>query len=838
MIAARAPSSVGHSRSLDGALIMKKHFVASGILAIGLLFSAVPSLESAPAKEAKETAEAADGGPFFSGTIRSKYPGGNIAMKGVVVTLGPDKDAFVCYDTDLLRVSVGWTGASLKLGNYMKEIVHPQPPEVAGTPAFGSSPGPGWASQGNFADPRVNGQGPLPATWAKYRGLYLHNRDVILTYTVGTARVLERPGVVKAAGQTVFIRTLQIDKPAGQTLLVCDGVTGAQTGDGSVLAFANAGVPSGKSVLSVAVVGNADAVLAANDGRVTLKFADKAKGPGRVTVAIWNGAAEDAGKFVGVVKDLKADEDLAALTRGGPARWTTSVTSQGALNTSGGDGAYVVDTVAETDVVRATTQGETALAPGQAGNPWKTGMFFGGFDFFPDGRAALGVFHGDVWIVSGIDAKMERLTWKRFATGLFQPLGLKVVDGKVYVLGRDQITRLHDLNGDGEADFYENFNNDTVVTANYHEFCLDLHTDRAGNFYFFKGSPWTPDVQSPHQGTLLKVSKDGSKMEIYASGFRAPNGSAIGPHGEITVSDNQGHWMPASKLNLIKPGGFYGMMPAAQHPLEFERDGTNVTFNPSDPRVRASLKVPPFDRNAPIPKGYDQPIAWLPMNMDNSSGGQVWATSEKWGPLKDHLLFMSYGRGTLFVVMPEEIEGVTQAAMVRFPLKFQTGLMRGRVNPKDGQVYVCGVRGWQTDGAREGGFYRVRYTNRPLTLPTAFNVLKDGLKITFALALDPASVGDTAGYAIEQWNYLYTGNYGSPDFSVTDATKKGHDKLEVKSARLAKDGRSVILEIPGLRPADQTRVKMNLKAADGSAVTPEIYNTIHTLGKTTAMAAK
>ena len=34
----------------------------------------------------------------------------------------------------------------------------------------------------------------------------------------------------------------------------------------------------------------------------------------------------------------------------------------------------------------------------------------------------------------------------------------------IYVLGRDQITRLHDLNGDGEIDFYENFNNDMEVT--------------------------------------------------------------------------------------------------------------------------------------------------------------------------------------------------------------------------------------------------------------------------------------------------------------------------------------------------------------------------------------
>ena len=71
----------------------------------------------------------------------------------------------------------------------------------------------------------------------------------------------------------------------------------------------------------------------------------------------------------------------------------------------------------------------------------------------------LCTIQGDVWRVEGLDEKLENVRWSRFATGLHQALGLVVADGKVYVLGRDQITRLHDLNGDGEADFYECFSN-------------------------------------------------------------------------------------------------------------------------------------------------------------------------------------------------------------------------------------------------------------------------------------------------------------------------------------------------------------------------------------------
>jgi hypothetical protein len=176
--------------------------------------------------------------------------------------------------------------------------------------------------------------------------------------------------------------------------------------------------------------------------------------------------------------------------------------------------------------------------------------------------------------------------------------------------------------------------------------------------------------------------------------------------------------------------------------------------------------------------------------------------------------------------------------MVKFPLKFQTGLMRGRVNPKDGQVYVSGLRGWQTDGAKDGGFYRVRYTGKPVHTPLELHALKDGLQIEFTGELDATSASDLASYAVEQWNYTYSGNYGSPDVSVTDPATKNHDKLEIKSARLAKDKKTVLLEIAGFQPANQVRIQRSLKASDGIAINQEIYNTIHKLGAKTVASIK
>jgi hypothetical protein len=750
-------------------------------------------------------------GPVFSATIRGPKSNDTIAKKGIIVTLGSEKRAFICYDTDLMRASMGWTGEFLEFGNTQVQITWPPPPQVKGNAVFASSETPGWSKAGSFADPREDHQGPLPKDWAHYKGFYQDGRQVVFAYSVGALQVLEMPGY-QTTGQGIFTRTFEV--PSSQDALsfsICQFDANAE-----------AKLPENAHYLSavhddrlaIALLGEGKELEFAHDhGELILKIAPHAETL-HFTLAVSPAKGDAELKTFGEgVASLKTSDDLAAFCKGGPVLWTEETVTKGVIGS--GSEPYVIDTLTEpTD------------------NPYHAKTFFSGFDFFKDGRAAICTFHGDVWIVSGIDKDLDKLTWKRYATGLFQPLGLKIVDDTVYVLGRDQITRLHDQDHNGEADYYENFNNDTVVTSNYHEFTLDLQTDSEGNFYFVKGSPWEPDVTSRSQGCMFKISKDGSKSEVIATGFRAPNGMAVGPNDELTVSDNQGHWMPASKLNWIEKGGFYGMTPAAHRELKLWRDGTNFVANPSDPKVRAKYGFKGWDAGSPQPEGFDQPVCWLPMNMDNSSGGQVWATSKKWGPLAGKLLFMSYGKCTLFEVMLDEVDQTRQAAMVQFPFKFTSGVMRGRTNPRDGQVYLCGLKGWQTSATRDGGFYRVRYTGQPVHMPDAFHGTQRGIQIGFTCALDPKTAADAGSYSVERWNYKWTGAYGSPEYSVDNPTVRKHDKLNVTSVRLSPDRKSVFLEVPNMKPSDQIKVSMSLDAADGADVTTEIYGTIHKLGAT------
>ncbi len=265
-------------------------------------------------------------------------------------------------------------------------------------------------------------------------------------------------------------------------------------------------------------------------------------------------------------------------------------------------------------------------------------------------------------------------------------------------------------------------------------------------------------------------------------------------------------------------------------------------------------------------------------------------SGEAKAPWKDQLLHLSYGTCSLFGVMKEEVANATgrdgtplpsagerseavsalsrsrtgtesrpyppsalvQGGVTRFPVNFQSGTMRARFNPADGQLYIVGLRGWQTTGVKNGAFQRVRYNPRaPVRMPIGLHATKRGVRLDFTCALDAASAGDPQNWNIEVWNYLWSSAYGSPEISTlgggdkpaelgkdgamqfTNAQlgQKKHDPLTVKSAVLSADKKSVFLEIPGLKPVMQMQIKFALKSADGAELQSEVLNTIHALGE-------
>lgn len=736
------------------------------------------ALASALPLAAAEWYEEMQIGPAWSNTFDTNLNGQKKlgAVKGVLVDLGDGNHAL--FDTETLRVvsaykgfvhwgGTPWTGGHgqvIRLDNDKSAI-------------FDNAAGPGWAdAEGSFDDHReMKGFGNL--AYAKYKGFYRFGTRIVFEYEIQGAKVLEyiqsTPGGI--------VRHFEVGPhEKALSFLVADDKDGFEGSGASA---------TSKSGLSVAT-GGKGAELAVENNRLLGKLAP-ATAATSFTITYNRGAAAKP------TEPFK----VAGATKGGEGLWKETLTTKGELSTDK-KSTWVTDTITLPE-----------------NNPWKANLRFGGFDFIDEDSAALSSWNGDVWIVKGLKGDLGKLTWKRYATGLFEPLGVKVVDGTIYVHGRDQITKLHDLNKDGEADYYETFFNGVAVSPNFHEFAFDLQTDKAGNFYFSKASPVRPggrgfDTIFPHHGIVGKISKDGSKMEVLATGLRAPGGLGVGPNGEITTGENEGTWQPCCKINYIT---------ADQAPAFF---GTEPS--------RHDLKDAP----------YTEPLCYLPMDVDNSSGSQVWVPEgAKFGLKPGELIHLSYGQSSLFRVFNSTVDGTLQGGVTKIPVKLKSSAMRARFH-KDSSLYVLGFRGWQTNAATECAFQRIRYTGAPITIPDKLEITKTGVRIRFEVPLDKELATDPQSYSAQRWNYVRGPQYGGGEFSVDhpDAAaeklaleKESHevhkrDKVTISAARLLPDGKTVELDLEGHKPSMNLKVTWDLESDKKEVLQGDIHATVRKMG--------
>jgi hypothetical protein len=217
----------------------------------------------------------------------------------------------------------------------------------------------------------------------------------------------------------------------------------------------------------------------------------------------------------------------------------------------------------------------------------------------------------------------------------------------------------------------------------------------------------------------------------------------------------------------------------------------------------------------------------MPRLQDNSSGGQVWVTSDRWGPFQGQMLHLSYGQCALLLVMREEIGEHSHGGTVKLPYLFKSGVMRGRFNPRDGQLYLTGLKGWQTLAADDGCLQRVRYTGKPVNLPKDLKVTSTGLVITFTDPLDRETAGDPDNYVVDWWNYRYSEQYGSKEYRVSNPRMPGREEVFIDAARLLPDGRTVVLDLEEIQPVMQMQISFSIRSAAGVPIKQTIYNTIN-----------
>jgi putative heme-binding domain-containing protein len=760
--------------------------------------------------------EQMDYGPNLVMTLEIGQDGTNIAYKGNAVRLdgGPGGVSqgrhWLVFDYDTLRVAGAWSGKGFcdwKGINFDGQ--HNVHPRATGTIHLANPVGPGWGNpqDGSFEDRRLVGRdgrryGPLPRSWAHYKGMYYHGAKTIIRYTVGDTELLEMPGVLTSASTKVFTRCFNIG-PRSRDLVLqvahCPEpdvrLQLREPGDIAILASlaesptATAGSKTGpasihRTTLAGLVGDHGDASWFSQAGNLRLRIS---AGPRPLKFYLWFAGVSDPDQVHPVVDSIVMDDpdpDLHRFTRGGPSRWPQLLSTRARLGDD--DQPFAVDVLTH-----------------PVDNPWFCRMRLTGLDFTADGNQLVVCdWDGGVWLISGIGQLPDdrasgtlantRITWRRIASGLFQPLGLKIVDNKIHVTCRDQLCVLHDLNGDSEIDYYENFNNDHQVTDHFHEFAMGLQVDSEGNFYYAKSARHALPALVPHHGTLLRVSKDGTTTDILATGFRAANGVCLNPDGTFIVTDQEGHWNPKNRINYVKTGRFYGNM-LAYHDVTDSSDSA-----------------------------MDQPLCWITNQFDRSPAELLWVDSPRWKSLDHRLLNLSYGYGMVYIVPHEDVDGQKQGGMCQFPIeRMPTGIMRGRFHPVDGQLYVCGMYSWAGNQTQPGGLFRLRYTGQPVHLPIELHAKSSGMEITFSDTLDPVSASNADHYSVKVWSLKRTENYGSPHYD--------EQFLEVASARVEEDGRTVFLEIPRISPTWCMEIAYRIRAPDGKRIDGKIHNTIHKL---------
>ncbi|MDT0270072.1 family 16 glycoside hydrolase [Streptomyces sp. DSM 44915] len=475
----------------------------------------------------------------------------------------------------------------------------------------------------------------------------------------------------------------------------------------------------------------------------------------------------------------------------------TRVTSPGVKrcagdDTSPGDGRPLVDVHPDYTV--------TDLRP-DGFEPMVTGM-----DWFDDERMVITTwagresFDGAVEIVTGTvgeDADPAEVTTEVVATGMNEPQGVLVEDGEVIVAEKHQLSRLVDAEGDG---FYEG--SEAIASwpsgGTYHEFGFGLLADE--EYYYLNlsvaitpGGRTTVPQHVENRGTSVRIDKETGELEYVAGGLRTPNGIGWGPAGEVYVTDNQGDWLPSSKLVRIEEGAFYN----------------HHTTPPG-----------PFD-DQPV----TEPVLWLPHGeISNSPTNPV--TIEE-GVFAGQLAFGDVTYGGIQRAFLEEVDGQQQGAVFRLTQGLESGVSRLALGP-DGSFYVGGIGGggnWEQPGKLPYGLQKLTPTGQDAMDIVSMEVTEAGFDLTYTKPVAADVLANLAErYQVQQWSYNPTSQYGGP--------KRNLETLTVAGASVSDDGRTVRLELPGLREDRVAHVRSPrpFAAADGTELwSTEAWYTVHNI---------
>ncbi|WP_395742528.1 DUF6797 domain-containing protein [Prosthecobacter sp.] len=712
--------------------------------------------------------------PFFSSVLDARevgegFPKDNLTPRGIILNLG--HNLWACFDTDLLRIACIWEGEegkppvtpdALAPGSYHvagQKTKDGQDflPKPVGKVWLANGIYPGWqvGEKPSFTDPRAATPSPEevgrgPVSYARFEsvdrpGAAAADKKIRqacpLKMKIATTDIQEEVRMLPVRfshpeGDWAIVRKVEV-APHKDSLIWILGTTQEKQHAVSITKD-DKGATINQKKLTVMVTQNCAWIRLA---------------PSSEPVTIVCSVDMPAGSLHGATT---TDEEV--------PQWAAILTTAGTLSTK--PDAYVNDEI-----------------PLPLDNPWKRNVRLADISFFNDKGDAAGVtFDGDVWLISGLKGDLDKVTWKRFASGLHEPMSIVVRGSDILVFDRNGIWKLVDTNGDKECDRYEMFCNLFAQTAETREFPNSMKLGPKGELYISKGGQ-EGTTFGKHNGTVIKIAADGKSMEVIGYGLRQPFIGVNPKTGLVTASDQQGNYVPSTPLHIISDHHFYGHLPT----------------------------IAPKEK---YPETITEPLTWLPHPVNPSGVTQTWLIGAKMGPVNDELIHIGYNRPELFRVLMNSHFEKPQAAVVSFNRNFDFPTLNAVVNPADGQLYVAGFQVWGTVVKKISGLARVRYTDKPRVLIKEVTPTDKGLLLKFNATLDPKLATDPDSYNGERWNYKRTFEYGSPHLKPDGSS--GQEWMTASSAYLSKDGMSVLVGFPDMKAGvHQMRIGWGLKSADG-----------------------
>jgi mono/diheme cytochrome c family protein len=456
--------------------------------------------------------------------------------------------------------------------------------------------------------------------------------------------------------------------------------------------------------------------------------------------------------------------------------------------TAGSKGKFWSDTIVTTKVNRVSTNDAYRIEyiglP--IDNPWRRNVRVADIAFFSDGRAAAVTFDGDVWLIEGLAGNIGEVKWRRFTSGLHEPLSLAIRNDEIFVFDRNGIWKILDTDGNGEADRHEMFCNRFTQTAETREFASSMKLLPDGGFVIAKPGQ-TGSTVGRDSGKVLKISYDGKTVTPIGHGFRQPFLGVHPKSGLVTASDQQGNYVPTTPLHVVQDDQYYGFRPVIL-PLEKET-----------PKIAA-------------------PLVWIPHAINASGACQVWV-DDNMGPLSHTLMHIAYYRAEVFNVL---WDGGPNAAVISFTRDLQFQALSGAIHPKDKSVFITGFQIWGGVAPEISGLARITYLGGPTAIPRAVTPTREGVLISFHQPVATSSVRPE-NFSAERWNYLRSHEYGSAHYKLDGG--KGQETLFASSAYLSEDRKSIFVGFPDMQPVMQFRFGWSLAAESGMSLQQNAYLT-------------